>query len=127
MTKQFEMNVPDDIRKEFLTQCGYYSEVTPGFVDTIKYANLCATWGANQEYEAAHQYILGAVGEGNARIYQEKRRPRILTEKEKAIEALNYIDEMAICNLTNYTCIDDLGRHRNFLYKIIESLPDDDT
>lgn len=127
MTKQFEMNVPDDIRKEFLTQCGYYSDETPGFVNTIKYANLCATWGANQEYEAAHQYILGAVGEGNAQIYQEKRRPKILTKKEKAQEALDYIDEMAIFNMKSYTCYESLKEYRNFLYKIIESLPDDDT
>lgn len=126
MTKQFEMNVPDDIRKEFLTQCGYHSNKTPGFVDTRKFANLCATWASNQEYGAAHQYILGAVGEGNARIYQEKRRPRILTEKDKAQEALDYIDEMAIFNMKSYTCHESLREYRNFLYKIIESLPDDD-
>lgn len=125
MTKEFEMNMPQDVVHEYLLKSGYKHSL--GNKQEIVFANLCATWGANQEYEAAHQYILGAFGEGNVQIYQEKRRPRILTEKEKAIEALNYIDEMAICNLTNYTCIDDLRRHRNFLYKIIKSLPDEDT
>lgn len=125
MTKQFEMNMPQDVVHEYLLKSGYKHSL--GNKQEIVFANLCATWGANQEYEAAHQYILGAVGEGNAQIYQEKRRPRILTKKEKAREALDYIDEMAIFNMKSYTCHESLREYRNFLYKIIESLPDDDT
>lgn len=125
MAKEFEMNMPQDVIHEYLLKSGYKHSL--GNTQETMFANLCATWGANQEYEAAHQYILGAVGEGNAQIYQEKRRPKILTKKEKAQEALDYIDEMAIFNMKSYTCYESLGEYRNFLYKIIESLPDDDT
>ena len=72
MAKEFEMNMPQDVVHEYLLKSGYKHSL--GNKQEIVFANLCATWGANQEYEAAHQYILGAVGEGNAQIYQEKRR-----------------------------------------------------
>lgn len=127
MSKQFQMIMPEEIREQFLRECGYYDEEAPGFIDNKKYANLCATWGANQEYQESYNFIDDARGSDHARVYQESRRPKIQTEKEKALEALDYIDEMAIDNMKNYTCIDKLKEHRNFLYKLIESMPDEDT
>lgn len=124
MAKEFEMNMPQDVVHEYLLKSGYKHSL--GNKQEIVFANLCATWGANQEYEAAHQYILGAVGEGNARIYQEKRRPRILTQKEKALEALDYIDEMAIYNMKSYTCYEELKKCRCLLYQLIGSMPEED-
>lgn len=119
MTKEFEMKMPQDVIKLFQKTC-------KNDISADRFANLCATWGANQEYRASYDFIDDAWGSDHARVYQESRRPIIQSEKEKAMEALEYIDQMATCNLTNYTCIDKLREHRNFLYKLIDSMPEED-
>ena len=121
MTKEFELKMPKDVIDSFDTACD------GDFFDTEKFANLCATWGANQEYQESYNFIDDAWGSDCAIDYQESRRPKIQSEKEKAMEALEYIDQAAIDNMKCYACYESLKDYRNLLYKLIESMPDEDT
>ena len=121
MAKEFELKMSQKIFNEL------YDKWDSVNVNIKEFADTCATWGANQEYQESYNFIDDAWGSDHARVYQESRRPKIQTEKEKALEALDYIDEMAIDNMNNYTWFDKLKEHRNFLYKLIESMSDEDT
>lgn len=125
MTKEFELKMPSETVNDYLKECGYSNAV--GKQNEMKFANLCATWGANQEYRASYDFIDDAWGSDHARVYQESRRPIIQSEKEKALEALDYIDEMAIFNMKSYQCYESLKEYRNILYKLISSMPNEDT
>ena len=126
MTKQFQMIVPEQIREQFLRECGYYDEETPGFIDNEKFANLCATWGSNEELKEVHN-LMNTLNIRGADYVRSARRPNIRSEKEKAMEALEYIDQMAIFNMKSYECYESLKEYRNHPYKLISSMPDEDT
>ena len=119
MTKEFELKMHQDVIDFFDVK----SINDNGEFDTTKFANLCA----NQEYQESYNFIDDAWGSDHARVYQESRRPKIQSEKEKAMEALEYIDQAAIDNMKYYACYESLKDYRNLLYKLIESMPDEDT
>lgn len=119
MTKKFELKIPKDVLDSFDDSCD------GDFFDTEKFANLCATWGANQEYQAAYDFIDDAWGSDHAREYQESRRPKIQSEKEKALEALDYIDKVAIFNMKSYTHYEELKKCRYLLHQLINSMPEE--
>ena len=121
------MIVPEEIREQFLRECGYYdNDGTPGFIIMQKFDNLCATWGSNEELNEVHK-LMNTLNIRGADYVRSARRPNIQSEKEKAMEALEYIDQMAIFNMKSYECYESLKKYRNHLYKLISSMPDEDT
>lgn len=124
MTKQFELKIPSEILEEFKEQCWYPDT---GFVNPEKFGNLCATWGANQEYQESYEFVEDVWGSAHAEGYQRYRRPVILSKKEKAIEAIEYINTFAVSNMTGYTCHDKLKESMKILDELISSIPDEDT
>lgn len=126
MTQQHSLQVPSEVREKFLKQCGFYSEETPGFIDNEKFSELCATWGSDQEYQASYNFIGDAWGSDHARVYQESRRPKILSEKEEAKEALYYLQYWAAVGETDPETekYEKIRKYGNVLSKLIHTLPD---
>ena len=120
MTKEFELKMSQKIFNEL------YDKWDSVNVNIKEFADTCATWGANQEYQASYDFIDDAWGSDHARVYQESRRPFMKSEKEKALEALGYINKMAIPNMKFHQCYESLKEYHNFLYKLISSMPDED-
>lgn len=112
MTKEFELKMHQDVIDFFDVK----SINDNGKFDTTKFANLCANWGANQEYQESYNFIDDAWGSDHARVYQESRRPKVLTLKEEAIKAFEHILSHSESQLGMETVL-----------KALQSLPDEDT
>lgn len=112
MTKQFELKMPQDVIDVFEVEC--CDDL--GEFDTSKFANLCATWGANQEYKKSYEMIDEWWGSAYAEEYMNERRPKILTLKEEAIKAFEHILSHSESQLGMETVL-----------KALQSLPDEGT
>lgn len=110
MTKEFELKMPQDVYNNFEDVCDN------DFFDTEKFANLCATWGANQEYKKSYEMIDEWWGSAYAEDYMNERRPKVLTLKEEALKAFEHILSHSESQLGMETVL-----------KALQSLPDDDT
>jgi len=114
MTKEFELKMPSETVNDYLKECGYSNTV--GNQNEMKFANLCATWGANQEYQKSYEMIDEWWGSAYAEEYMNERRPKVLTMKEQAIKAFEHILSHSESQLGMETVL-----------KALQSLPDEDT
>ena len=114
MTKQFKMKIPTEVVKSYKENCKTTSNSLVTF-DDQKFADLCATWGANQEYRESYEMIDEWWGSEYAEDYMNERRPKIPTFKEHAIKAFEHILSHSESQLGMETVL-----------KALHSLPDDD-
>jgi hypothetical protein len=87
--------------------------------DTEVFA-AAARWGANQELEACSQWIHGWYGNGSREVVgnlRARRRPKPLSLKEQALQALDLLKVDASTH--------GLGFDSSAIRRALESLPND--
>ena len=82
--------------------------------------------GADQELEACCKWLATLVGYGKSvdRLLRAARRPKPLSDKEQALEALERINRHIIQQMRGYVIYDELKTYANTILKALEALND---
>lgn len=97
--------------------------------ESLARQHLCtqaARWGADQELEACCEYIKRWFANPQYRIAElrDARRPKPLSDKEQALEALERINRHIIQQMRGYVIYDELKTYANTILKALEALND---
>ena len=90
MTNQHPITPPPELVREWIEPSGY--KVIPEWLH--KLLQTAAQWGADQELDACCEWLNGGGYAGTGTSLRAARRPKPLSLKEQALEALDRMDQL---------------------------------
>ncbi len=90
MTEQHPITPPPELVQQWVDEANEYVEQ-----EEYAFANRAAQWGADQELEACCKWLNGGseIDYDTAALLRAARRPKTKSLKERAIAALNKIED----------------------------------